>query len=86
MLIHTRSVAHKVFEIWRSSERFTKNPDVVRLPSGRLMLIYCDTDSHLRHRLTLVTGKSDFDAASKRRRGEHLVQAPRARPARYPKG
>ncbi|MEC8893668.1 MAG: sialidase family protein [Candidatus Poribacteria bacterium] len=46
MLIHTRSIAKKVFEIWRSPERFTKNPDIIKLPSGRLMLIYCDTDSH----------------------------------------
>ncbi len=46
MLIHTRSVADRVFEVWRSPGRFTKNPDIVGLPSGRLMLIYSDTDGH----------------------------------------
>lgn len=46
MYIPPRSVAHKVFEIWRSLGRFTKNPDIIALPSGRLMLIYADTDAH----------------------------------------
>ena len=43
---HTRSVADKVFEVWRSSGRFTKNPDVVQLSSGRLLLVYNDCDGH----------------------------------------
>lgn len=46
MLIHTRSIAHKVFDIWRSPSRFTKNPDIVVLPTGRYMLIYSDVDAH----------------------------------------
>lgn len=46
MLIHTRSVADRIFEVWRSPGRFTKNPDIIGLPSGRLMLIYSDTDGH----------------------------------------
>ena len=46
MLIHTRSVNDKVFLVWPSPGRFTKNPDMVQLPSGRLMLVYSDTDSH----------------------------------------
>ena len=46
MYIPPRSVAHKVYEIWRSPGRFTKNPDLIALPSGRLMLIYADTDAH----------------------------------------
>ncbi|MBZ0297374.1 MAG: glycoside hydrolase [Anaerolineae bacterium] len=46
MYMHPRSVAHKTFEIWRSPNRFTKNPDLIVLPSGRLMLIYADTDAH----------------------------------------
>ena len=46
MLIHPRSVAHKVFDIWRSPGRFTKNPDIVSLPSGRYLLIYSDVDAH----------------------------------------
>ena len=46
MLIHTRSLAHKVNDIWRSPGRFTKNPDIIVLPSGRYMLIYSDVDAH----------------------------------------
>ena len=46
MHIHPRSVAHKVHEIWRSPGRFTKNPDIIALPSGRLLLIYSDVDAH----------------------------------------
>ena len=46
MHIHTRSVCHKVFEVWRSPDRFTKNPDLVQLPSGRLLFVYSDTDAH----------------------------------------
>lgn len=46
MHIHPRSVAHKAFDIWRSPGRFTKNPDIVELPSGTLLLVYADTDSH----------------------------------------
>jgi hypothetical protein len=44
--IHTRSAVHKVFEVWRSAGRFTKNPDIIALPSGRLLLVYADTDAH----------------------------------------
>ncbi len=46
MLIHTRSLSHKARAIWRSPGRFTKNPDIVALPSGRLLLIYSDVDAH----------------------------------------
>jgi hypothetical protein len=46
MLIHTRSITHKVFDIWRSPSRFTKNPDLIVLPTGRYMLIYSDVDAH----------------------------------------
>ena len=44
--MHTRSIKDKVFVIWRSPGRFTKNPDVERLPTGRLLLIYSDNDAH----------------------------------------
>ncbi len=43
---HPKSVNQKVFEIWRNPGRFTKNPDIIQLPSGRLLLIYSDTDTH----------------------------------------
>lgn len=43
---HPRSVASKVFDTWISTDRFTKNPDMVELPSGRLLLVYSDNDAH----------------------------------------
>ena len=55
MLVHTRSVADRVFEVWRSPGRFTKNPDMIKLPSGRLMLIYSDTDGHWSEKNQVLT-------------------------------
>ena len=46
MLIHPRSVHERCFTIWAPAGRFTKNPDVVRLASGRLLLVYNDCDHH----------------------------------------
>ncbi|HEY9077828.1 MAG TPA: sialidase family protein [Anaerolineaceae bacterium] len=46
MYIHPRSLNHKIFDVWRSPGRFTKNPDIVRLPKGRLLLVYSDNDAH----------------------------------------
>src|SRR5580704_13016990 len=41
-----RTLDSRVFSIWRSPGRFTKNPDIIDLPSGRLMLVYADNDRH----------------------------------------
>lgn len=60
--VHTRSVAHKVFDVWRNPGRFTKNPDIVRLASDRLLLIYADTDQHWSMKnqvLTLLASDDD---------------------------
>ena len=46
MLVHSRSIHYKVFNIWRNPGRFTKNPDIIALSSGRMLLIYSDTDRH----------------------------------------
>lgn len=46
MYIHPRSINDKVFDAWRSPGRFTKNPDIIRLKSGRLLLVYSDTEAH----------------------------------------
>ena len=60
--LHSRSLHNRVFEIWRSPDRFTKNPDVVKLVSGRLLLVYSDTDSHWSQEdQTLVILASDND-------------------------
>ncbi len=55
MHVHPRSVSHKVFEVWRSPDRFTKNPDMVQLPSGRLLLVYSDTDQHWAQETQVLT-------------------------------
>ena len=64
MLIHTRSVAHKVFDIWRSPGRFTKNPDIVVLPNGRYLLVYSDVDAHwsLRDQVLTILASDDRGA------------------------
>lgn len=62
MHIHPRSVIHKVFDIWRSPDRFTKNPDIIQLPSGRLLLIYSDTDVHwsLKNQILTLLASDDL--------------------------
>ena len=64
MLIHTRSLAHKVFDIWRSPGRFTKNPDIVVLLSGRYLLIYSDVDAHwsLKNQVLTILASDDKGA------------------------
>jgi len=47
----------RVWTAWRSEGRFTKNPDVVALPDGRLLAVYADTNQHWADgdiRLTLI--------------------------------
>ncbi len=55
MLTPPRSLSDKVFEVWRSPNRFTKNPDIIALPSGRMMLIYSDTDAHWSQKNQILT-------------------------------
>jgi hypothetical protein len=65
MYTHPRSVAHKVFDAWISPDRFTKNPDIVRLPEGRLLLVYSDTDFHWSMEVQILTIlASDDDGAT----------------------
>ena len=88
MLIHPRSVDHKVFDIWRSPGRFTKNPDIVQLDSGRILLIYNDSDSHGQQEFLILTllasddlGRTWFKlkevATADHGRGEERLRSPR---------
>ncbi len=43
---HTRNVNGPVFPVWNSPDRFTKNPDIVEIEGGRLLLVYSDNDAH----------------------------------------
>ena len=70
MYIHPHSLHDQAFVAWRSPGRFTKNPDLVQLPSGRLLFVYSDTDAHwsqINQVLTLVAsddgGKSWYKFA-----------------------
>ncbi len=55
MHVHPRSFIDRIFTVWRSPKRFTKNPDIVSLPSGRLLLIYSDTDGHWAQESEILT-------------------------------
>lgn len=51
----------KVWDIWHSQGRFTKNPDIIRFPSGRMMLVYCDNDQHWAQVSTRITTLESTD-------------------------
>lgn len=69
----------RVWTAWRSPGRFTKNPDVIALPDGRLLAVYADTDKHWAEgliRLTLI------HSADRGRTWEHagvIVESDRSR-------
>jgi hypothetical protein len=69
-MLHSRSLHDRTTDIYRSPDRFTKNPDLIRLDSGRLMLVYSDTDSHwsqVNQILTTVVSDDDGLTWSKHR-------------------
>ena len=39
-----QSIGGRTWTAWRPLRRFTKNPDVVSLPDGRLLAVYAETD------------------------------------------
>ena len=55
MIEHPRSINEKVFNIWRSPGRFTKNPDIIALPNDRMLLGYSDTDAHWSQKNQIIT-------------------------------
>ena len=65
-MLHSRSLHDRTTDIYRSPDRFTKNPDLIRLDSGRLMLVYSDTDSHwsqVNQILTTVANNDDLNTS-----------------------
>ena len=77
-----------VEDIWRIPGRFTKNPDIVRFPSGRMMMVFCDDDSHWAQQITRITTLESTDDGKKwgnprvvaetdRRKGEERWLTPR---------
>ncbi len=55
MHTHPRSVRDTVFDAWSSPGRFTKNPDLIQLSSGRLLFVYSDTDAHWAQESEILT-------------------------------
>src|SRR4051794_19484250 len=45
----------KVWDIWKAPGHFTKNPDIIRFPSGRMMLVFCETDQHWALKFSRIT-------------------------------
>ena len=52
----------RVWEIWRKPGRFTKNPDIVQLPDGRRLLVFCDNDQHWAEDSSIITTLESRDA------------------------
>jgi hypothetical protein len=65
MYIHPRSVNDRVFKVWVSPDRFTKNPDMVQIDGGRLLLVYSDNDQHWSQETQVLTilASDDLGAA-----------------------
>jgi hypothetical protein len=51
----------KVWNIWNPPGRFTKNPDMIRFPDGRLMLVFCETDQHWALEFSKITTLESTD-------------------------
>lgn len=88
MRIHNRTVLDRVFDVCRSPNRFTKNPDVVRVADGRLLLVYSDTDQHwsIENQILTILESQDDGASWKKlteideadlRRGDERLVTPR---------
>ena len=50
-----------VEDIWRIPGRFTKNPDIIQFPSGRMMLVFCDDDAHWSQEISRITTLESAD-------------------------
>ena len=47
--------------VWNPRGRFTKNPDLIRFPSGKMMLVYNDCDAHWPQETTRITTLESLD-------------------------
>ena len=55
------AVADRQVMVWRPEGRFTKNPDLIRFPGGKLMLVYNDCDAHWPQETTRLTTLESHD-------------------------
>jgi hypothetical protein len=81
-------VPGRISDIWRFPGRFTKNPDIIRFPSGRMMLVFADADQHWSDEITRITTLESTDngktwgnpkviAQADRRKGQERWITPR---------
>ena len=47
--------------VWRPEGRFTKNPDLIQFPSGKMMLVVNDCDKHFPEKTTRLTTLESLD-------------------------
>ena len=59
-----RSLHARSHDAWRSPGRFTKNPDLVRMPEGRLIFIYSDNDRHWSQETQVLTLVASDDSGT----------------------
>jgi BNR repeat-like domain len=82
------NVPGRVKDIWRIPGRFTKNPDLIRFPDGRMMLVFCDDDQHWSEEISRITtlestnngatwGNPRLIAEADRRKGQERWITPR---------
>ncbi len=75
-------------EVWRIPGRFTKNPDLVQFPSGKMMLVFCDVEKHWTEEISRITTLESLDqgktwgrprvvAEADKRKGEERWVTPR---------
>src|SRR5688572_27929463 len=81
------AVPDRHWTVWRPVGGFTKNPDIVRLPSGRMLCVYNQTDVHWPTTSQITLLRSDDDGRTwsqtavidtgDKRRGEEVWITPR---------
>jgi hypothetical protein len=64
MQMRTLEGTGRLFDVWRIPGRFTKNPDIIRFPSGKLMLVFCDCDKHWPEESSRITTLESTDGGA----------------------
>ena len=58
-------VPDRHLDVWRIPGRFTKNPDIVRFPAGKMMLGFCDVEQHWTEGISRITTLESLDGGKK---------------------
>ena len=68
-----------IFEAWPSNGRFTKNPDMVVLPNGKLLAVYTDADKHWAESMIYLTIIESNDRGKTWSNPRVLIQSDRSK-------